>query len=113
MRCSWRRPQVANELQKAAAAKDAEIQALKAQLDARRCGAQPGSGAGPESAVEKQRDALANELERCAAGAAGQQTVSASAAGAKLQGVNTRRRMPRFSSSNHNWRRLRWRAGWR
>src|SRR3990167_4413585 len=55
--------QVANELQKAAAAKDAQIQALKAQLDA---GAveRDLAVAHAVSAVEKQRDALANELER-------------------------------------------------
>ena len=55
--------QVANELQKAAAAKDAQIQALKAQLDA---GAveRDLAVAHALSAVEKQRDALANELER-------------------------------------------------
>lgn len=55
--------QVANELQRAAAAKDVEIQALKAQLDA---GAVERDLAVSQalSAVEKQRDALANELER-------------------------------------------------
>lgn len=55
--------QVANELQKAAAAKDAQIQALKAQLDA---GAVERDLAVAQAlgAVEKQRDALANELER-------------------------------------------------
>src|SRR3990167_1261451 len=55
--------QVANERQKAAAAKDAQIQALKAQLDA---GAveRDLAVAHALSAVEKQRDALANELER-------------------------------------------------
>lgn len=59
--------QVANELQKAAAAKDAEIQALKAQLDAG--GVERDLAVAQAlSAVEKQRDALenklANELER-------------------------------------------------
>jgi hypothetical protein len=55
--------QVANELQKAAAAKDAEIQALKASWMRARWSA---SWRWREalSAVEKQRDALANELER-------------------------------------------------
>ena len=53
--------QVANELQKAAAAKDAEIQALKAQLDAG--GVERDLAVAQAlSAVEKQRDALANEL---------------------------------------------------
>ena len=54
--------QVTNELQKAAAAKDAEIQALKAQLDA---GAVERDLAVAQalSAVEKQRDALENKLE--------------------------------------------------
>ena len=55
--------QVANELQKAAAAKDAEIQALKAQLDAG--GVERDLAVAQAlSAVEKQRDALANALER-------------------------------------------------
>lgn len=55
--------EVTNALQKAAAAKDTEIQALKAQLDA---GAVERDLAVAQalSAVEKQRDALANELER-------------------------------------------------
>ncbi|KRB29352.1 DUF2130 domain-containing protein [Acidovorax sp. Root70] len=55
--------QVANELQKSAAAKDAEIQTLKVQLDA---GAVERDLAVAQalSAVEKQRDALANELDR-------------------------------------------------
>lgn len=53
--------QVANELQKAAAAKDAEIQAMKAQLDAG--GVERDLAVAQAlSAVEKQRDALANEL---------------------------------------------------
>ena len=54
---------VANELQKAAAAKDAQIQELKARLDA---GAVARKLAVTEalSAVEKERDALANELEQ-------------------------------------------------
>ena len=55
--------QVANELQKAAAAKDAQIQALKAQLDAaevaRKLAVSEALGA-----VHQERDALANELER-------------------------------------------------
>lgn len=54
---------VAGELQASAAAKDAEIQGLKAQLDAgevaRRLAVAEALGT-----VEKQRDALANELER-------------------------------------------------
>lgn len=52
---------VANELQKAAAAKDTEIQALKAQLDA---GEVTNKLALAEElgTVEKQRDAIANEL---------------------------------------------------
>jgi hypothetical protein len=55
--------QVANELQKSTAAKDSEIQALKAQLGA---GAVERDLAVAQalSAVEKQRDAMANELER-------------------------------------------------
>lgn len=54
---------VASELQKSAAAKDAEIQGLKARLDAgevaRRLAVAEALGA-----VEKQRDALANELQQ-------------------------------------------------
>jgi hypothetical protein len=54
---------VASELQRAAAAKDAEIQHLKAQLDAgevtKKLAVSEALGA-----VEKQRDELANELER-------------------------------------------------
>ena len=54
---------VASDLQKAAAAKDAEIQDLKARLDA---GAVAQKLAVTEAlrAMEKERDALANELER-------------------------------------------------
>ncbi len=61
--------QVANELQKSAAAKDSEIQALKAQLGA---GAVERDLAVAQalSAVEKQRDAMANELDARAASAA-------------------------------------------
>lgn len=52
---------VANELQKAAAAKDTEIQALKAQLDAGDV-ANKLALAEALGTVEKQRDAIANEL---------------------------------------------------
>lgn len=52
---------VANELQKAAAAKDTEIQALKAQLDAGEV-ANKLALAEALGTVEKQRDAIANEL---------------------------------------------------
>ena len=51
------------ELQKSAAAKDAEIQGLKASLDAGEV-ARKLAVAEALSAVEKQRDALANELEQ-------------------------------------------------
>ena len=54
---------VASELQKAAATKDAEIQALKAQLDAGEV-AQRLAVTEALSAVEKERDAFANELEQ-------------------------------------------------
>ncbi len=54
---------VASELQKAAAAKDAEIQDLKARLDAGEV-ARKLAVAEALSAVEKERDALANELEQ-------------------------------------------------
>jgi hypothetical protein len=54
---------VAGELQKAAAVKDSEIQALKASLDAAEI-ARKLAVAEALSAVERQRDALANELER-------------------------------------------------
>ena len=54
---------VAIELQAAAAAKDTHIQALKAQLDAGEV-ARKLAVAEALSAVEKQRDALANELEQ-------------------------------------------------
>lgn len=54
---------VAGELQKAAAAKDSEIQELKARLDAGEV-ARRLAVAEALSAVEKQRDALANELEQ-------------------------------------------------
>ncbi|MDO8905701.1 DUF2130 domain-containing protein [Hydrogenophaga sp.] len=54
---------VAGELQKAAAAKDSEIQELKARLDAGEI-ARRLAVAEALSAVEKQRDALANELEQ-------------------------------------------------
>ena len=52
-----------SELQKSAAAKDAEIQGLKASLDAGEV-ARKLAVAEALSAVEKQRDALANELEQ-------------------------------------------------
>jgi hypothetical protein len=54
---------VANELQKAAAAKDTEIQELKAKLDAGEI-VQKLAVNEALSAVEKERDALANELEK-------------------------------------------------
>lgn len=53
----------ASELQKIASAKDAEIQELKAKLDAGEVARQL-SVAQALSAVEKERDALANELEQ-------------------------------------------------
>src|SRR5690606_34990419 len=55
--------QLASEAQKSAAGKDAEIQSLKAQLDAGET-ARRLAVAEALSAVEKQRDALANELEQ-------------------------------------------------
>jgi len=54
---------VASELQKVAAAKDVEIQKLKARLDAGEV-AQKLAVTEALSAVEKERDALANELEQ-------------------------------------------------
>ncbi|MDR3453672.1 MAG: DUF2130 domain-containing protein [Rhodoferax sp.] len=55
--------QLASESQKSAAAKDAEIQDLKAKVDASEV-ARKLAVAEALSAVEKQRDALANELEQ-------------------------------------------------
>jgi hypothetical protein len=57
------RVQVAGELQQAAAAKDIEIQSLKARVDAAEVARQL-AVAEAMAAVEKQRDALANELDR-------------------------------------------------
>jgi hypothetical protein len=57
------RNEVGSEMQKAAAAKDAEIQALKANLDAGEV-ARKLAVTEALSAVEKKRDALANELEQ-------------------------------------------------
>ncbi len=54
---------IASELQKAAATKDAEIQELKAKLDAGEA-ARKFAVAEALSAVEKERNALANELEQ-------------------------------------------------
>ena len=54
---------ITSELQKAASAKDAEIQALKARLDAGEV-AQKLAVSEALSAVEKDRDALANALEK-------------------------------------------------
>ncbi len=54
---------IANELQKTSSAKDAEIQELKARLDAGEVARQL-AVAEALSAVEKERDALANELEQ-------------------------------------------------
>ena len=53
----------ASELQKAASAKDAEIQELKSKLDAGEV-AQKLAVTEARSAVEKERDGLANELEQ-------------------------------------------------
>lgn len=55
--------QLASESQKSAAGKDAEIQSLKAKLDAGET-ARKLAVAEALSAVEKQRDALANQLEQ-------------------------------------------------
>lgn len=55
--------EVGNEMQKAAAAKDAEIQELKAKLDAGEVESKL-AVAEALSAVEKERDRLANELEQ-------------------------------------------------
>jgi uncharacterized protein YlxW (UPF0749 family) len=55
-----------NELQKAAATKDAEIQGLKAKLDAIEV-AQKLAITEAVSAVEKERDELKNGLERAGA----------------------------------------------
>lgn len=57
------RTKVASELQQAAAAKDAEIQGLKARLEAGEV-ARKLAVTEALSAVEKERDALANELEQ-------------------------------------------------
>ncbi len=55
--------QVANKLQQAASAKDAEIQGLKAKLDAGEVARQL-AVAQALAAVEKERDAIANELQQ-------------------------------------------------
>ena len=55
--------QLASEMQQAAASKDAEIQALKSKLDAGEA-ARKIAVAEALNAVEKERDSLANELER-------------------------------------------------
>ena len=57
------RSQAANETQKTAAAKDAEIQSLKSQLDAGE-EARKHAVTAALSAIEKERDALINELEK-------------------------------------------------
>jgi hypothetical protein len=89
--------QVANELQKAAAAKDAEIQALKAQLDAG--GVERDLAVAQAlSAVEKQRDALANELERARQAQQAAEQLAQARLAQELQGVAAKRmvsRMPR------------------
>ena len=80
------RAQVANELQKAAAAKDAEIQALKAQLDAG--GVERDLAVAQAlSAVEKQRDALANELERARQAQQAAEQLAQARLAQELQGV--------------------------
>ena len=77
---------VANELQKAAAAKDAEIQALKAQLDAG--GVERDLAVAQAlSAVEKQRDALANELERARQAQQAAEQLAQARLAQELQGV--------------------------
>lgn len=78
--------EVTNALQKAAAAKDTEIQALKAQLDA---GAVERDLAVAQalSAVEKQRDALANELERARQAQQAAEQLAQARLAQELQGV--------------------------
>lgn len=71
---------VANELQKAASAKDAEIQELKAKLDAGEVARQL-AVTQALNAVEKERDALANELKQ----AKHDKQAASSLAEAKLQ----------------------------
>ena len=86
--------QLANELQKAAAARDAEIQALKAQLDA---GAVERDLAVAQalSAVEKQRDALENklvsELERARQAQQAADQLAQARLAQELQGVAARK----------------------
>ncbi|MBW7832456.1 MAG: DUF2130 domain-containing protein [Simplicispira suum] len=78
--------QVAHALQKAAAAKDTEIQALKAQLDAaevaRRLAVSEALGA-----VHQERDALAHELERTRAAQQAADQLAQARLAQELQGV--------------------------
>ncbi|MFN4031036.1 MAG: DUF2130 domain-containing protein [Acidovorax temperans] len=78
--------EVTNALQKAAAAKDTEIQALKAQLDAG--GVERDLAVAQAlSAVEKQRDALANELERARLAQQAAEQLAQARLAQELQGV--------------------------
>ena len=79
---------VASELQKSAAAKDAEIQALKASLDAGEV-ARKLAVAEALSAVERQRDALANELEQ----AKRDQQAASSLVEARLKAIEVERKL--------------------
>ena len=103
--------QVANELQKSTAAKDSEIQALKAQLDAaevaRKLAVSEALGA-----VHQERDALANELERARQAQQTAALLAEARLAQELQGAAAKR-TPRSSSSSRSWRRARWCAGWR
>ena len=78
--------QVANELQKSAAAKDTEIQALKALLDTGSV-ERDLAVAQALSAVEKQRDAVANELEQMRHAHKAAQQLAESRLAQELQGA--------------------------
>ncbi len=82
--------QVANELQKSTAAKDTAIQALKAQLDA---GAVERDLAVAQAlgAVEKQRDAVAHELEQVRQAHKAEHTLAEARLAQELQGAAARK----------------------
>ena len=99
--------QVANELQKSGAAKDTEIQTLKAHLEA---GAVERDLAVAQalSAVEKQRDAMANELERVRQARKQRPVQKPAGAGAARRG----RQKGREISSSNRLEAGEWCAGW-
>jgi hypothetical protein len=103
--------EVTNALQKAAAAKDTEIQALKAQLDAGEV-ARKLAVAEALGTVSKERDALANELKNELERARNSSQAAAQLAEAKSCKGLPPKRMPKFRRCKPSWRPAKQRASW-